>query len=672
MGALVGARRPGEPRWRRWLRWRRSARSERHAGQLITFGCLLVIAAVATVRAAAAAEEEARGVVGAQSMFRRLSGGGGGNSTDDDDGVCGGHSDSFVSHLNFLPSGKVSMGMALGQFAFALYIFLGVASICDDYFGPSLEEISEALQLSPDVAGATFLAAGSSAPELFTSLSDAFASSSGVGLGTIVGSAMFNLLVIVALSAVAAGAAIKASKAAGVDTPDALQIDWRPLARDGSYYLTSIIVLCLCLFDGKVQWYEALIMVLIYALYIVHMMFNEKMIARLCPRPAGDDAELEMGAAGNGAADEPDEAEKLALESATDALEKRALAAQTEQPAADLDEVAVGVPPGDAVGAPPGEDAEPTTPAQVLDDDDDIPQPVYGNGNGAADAAPGAFDIAADGESAAVDLDKLPPGEPGGAPPGAEANGGGNGGEMVDVELEKPSVAGAELEIPTEDDEPPEFYFYRLLPPEEKTPGAIVYYVMAMPFLCMFAITVPDCAHPKAVAVFGKGAKWLCFTMSIVWIMILCHYMVEGALAFGCTVNIPPLIMGQCFLAIGTSVPDAIASVLAAQGGEADMAIANAIGSNVFDVLLGLGLPWFIVAVAKADQDLHPGDGSVEIGDLPLWPDLLLPLIILFSTVFFFVMLLLANKCLMNTRLGAGLFLLYFVYFVYLLCLALV
>ena len=71
-------------------------------------------------------------------------------------------------------------------------------------------------------------------------------------------------------------------------------------------------------------------------------------------------------------------------------------------------------------------------------------------------------------------------------------------------------------------------------------------------------------------------------------------------------------------------------------------------------------------------RELHPGDGSVEIGDLPLWPDLLLPLIILFSTVFFFVMLLLANKCLMNTRLGAGLFLLYFVYFVYLLCLALV
>jgi Ca2+/Na+ antiporter len=35
-------------------------------------------------------------------------------------------------------------------------------------------------------------------------------------------------------------------------------------------------------------------------------------------------------------------------------------------------------------------------------------------------------------------------------------------------------------------------------------------------------------------------------------------------------------------------------SMIAARAGEADMAIANAIGSNVFDILLGLGLPFFI------------------------------------------------------------------------------
>ena len=51
-----------------------------------------------------------------------------------------------------------------------LYTFLGIAIICDDYFCESLDLISEKLGLSEDVAGATFMAAGGSMPELFTSI----------------------------------------------------------------------------------------------------------------------------------------------------------------------------------------------------------------------------------------------------------------------------------------------------------------------------------------------------------------------------------------------------------------------------------------------------------------------------------------------------------------------
>lgn len=116
-----------------------------------------------------------------------------------------------------------------------LYGLLGLAIVCDDYFMTSLEmvtallappplplvdrhisptmhagpparvtpQISEALNLSDDVAGATFMAAGSSAPELFTSVMDTFIFTSNVGVGTIVGSAVFNILVIIAVSAAA-------------------------------------------------------------------------------------------------------------------------------------------------------------------------------------------------------------------------------------------------------------------------------------------------------------------------------------------------------------------------------------------------------------------------------------------------------------------------------------
>lgn len=48
-----------------------------------------------------------------------------------------------------------------------LYMFVAIAIVCDECFVPSLEVISDALDLSPDVAGATFMAAGGSAPEFF-------------------------------------------------------------------------------------------------------------------------------------------------------------------------------------------------------------------------------------------------------------------------------------------------------------------------------------------------------------------------------------------------------------------------------------------------------------------------------------------------------------------------
>jgi len=51
------------------------------------------------------------------------------------------------------------------------------------------------LKLSDDVAGATFMAAGSSAPELFTALVTVLLTGGSEGLGAIAGSAIFNMMV---------------------------------------------------------------------------------------------------------------------------------------------------------------------------------------------------------------------------------------------------------------------------------------------------------------------------------------------------------------------------------------------------------------------------------------------------------------------------------------------
>ncbi|KAI8499115.1 hypothetical protein Bbelb_228790 [Branchiostoma belcheri] len=50
--------------------------------------------------------------------------------------------------------------------------------------------------------------------------------------------------------------------------------------------------------------------------------------------------------------------------------------------------------------------------------------------------------------------------------------------------------------------------------------------------------------------------------------------------------------MGLTVLAIGTSIPDALSSVLVSSSGLGDMAVSNSLGSNIFDILVCLGLPW--------------------------------------------------------------------------------
>jgi Ca2+/Na+ antiporter len=56
--------------------------------------------------------------------------------------------------------------------------------------------------------------------------------------------------------------------------------------------------------------------------------------------------------------------------------------------------------------------------------------------------------------------------------------------------------------------------------------------------------------------------------------------------------------MGLTVGAGGTSAPDALVSFHVARNGVGDMAVSNALGSNVFDILLCLGLPWVIKTIS--------------------------------------------------------------------------
>lgn len=111
------------------------------------------------------------------------------------------------------------------------------------------------------------------------------------------------------------------------------------------------------------------------------------------------------------------------------------------------------------------------------------------------------------------------------------------------------------------------------------------------------------------------------FMVSVVVIAALSWVLVDVAVVFAGVVGLPPVIVALTILAGGTSIPDMIASIVVARQGRGEMAIANAIGSNIFDILVGLGLPWLIV--------LAVGGGTVRVGTDDIW----LSALILLSTV---------------------------------------
>lgn len=81
--------------------------------------------------------------------------------------------------------------------------------------------------------------------------------------------------------------------------------------------------------------------------------------------------------------------------------------------------------------------------------------------------------------------------------------------------------------------------------------------------------------------------------LSVVFVILFSTLMVNFAVEFANILGISPVVISLTVLAVGTSVPDLLASVKTAREGYGDTAISNAVGSNIFDILANLGLTWF-------------------------------------------------------------------------------
>lgn len=131
-----------------------------------------------------------------------------------------------------------------------LYCFAALAIVCDKYMATALETLCARWNIREDVAGATFLAIGSAAPEIVINVVSIVRTHTSqdpdaiqLGVSAILGSGMVAFLLAPGVCAVSAS--------------KALVLKRRPLLRDIGFYTLSCASLVFFFHDGVVYAYEA-------------------------------------------------------------------------------------------------------------------------------------------------------------------------------------------------------------------------------------------------------------------------------------------------------------------------------------------------------------------------------------------------------------------------------
>ncbi|XP_023290251.1 LOW QUALITY PROTEIN: probable sodium/potassium/calcium exchanger CG1090 [Orussus abietinus] len=453
----------------------------------------------------------------------------------------------------------------------AVYTFLGLAIVCDDYFVASLDRICEELRLSPDVAGATFMAAGSSAPELATVVIGVFFAKDDIGVSGVIGSAVFNIMFVISVCGLCSGTVSK--------------LNWWPLCRDCFFYAISILVMLGTIFNESISWMESLFMLLMYAVYCIALSFN---------------ASLERWAKSYNIPFLPkddDPAEESALVSYRSLQEER------------LSYTGPISPVTEQVKAQEGELFKMKIPFRPL------PSSTTSSGN-------------------PMEMDQPHQQQPPPPPPPPQ--------QQQPVAKQAPQYYKAKDPDPNE--------VSPLVMPADATQWRKFTWGLVYPIHFMCRATMPDCRQ-------DKYRNWYPFTfcISMIWISFYSYIMVWMITIIGSTLGIPDTVMGLTFVAAGVSVPDALSSLAVIKEGLGDMAVSNAVGSNVFDILVCLGLPWFIqTAMISPGSHVNVTSRGLTYSTISL-----------LSTVVFLVLATHLNGWKLDRRYGVVLMIWYLVFIVF-------
>jgi len=158
-------------------------------------------------------------------------------------------------------------------------------------------------------------------------------------------------------------------------------------------------------------------------------------------------------------------------------------------------------------------------------------------------------------------------------------------------------------------------------------------HIILLPLKFLLYHTIPD------VRAHGNGDdKWPgAVAMCFVWLVLLSYVMTECLENIGELIGVNSLVMGMTVSAAGTSFPNVFASMVVARQGLGNMAVSNALGGNVFNVFMGLGLPWTLYTLLgnyQVSKDLHMYYGMDAGG-------VIFPVLVLLALVVGYVVLLL-------------------------------
>ncbi|NGP75024.1 calcium/sodium antiporter [Balneolaceae bacterium YR4-1] len=94
----------------------------------------------------------------------------------------------------------------------------------------------------------------------------------------------------------------------------------------------------------------------------------------------------------------------------------------------------------------------------------------------------------------------------------------------------------------------------------------------------------------------------LFFLVGLIFLIVGAELLVRGASQVASEFGISPLIIGLTVVAFGTSSPELAVSIKSALSGQADIALGNVIGSNIFNVLFILGISALIIPLRVSSQ----------------------------------------------------------------------